>query len=147
MFAGWRNCVSNLLLILFCGTIIDVEDNPVLSGSDWGKKFDLGRNIYCIYWHMSILVVYIQIKYSIHTFRRDSARPFICSLALLDSDFAFRYTMPARISLKYDATLFSFSFLLPLDRAMVFVLWYPAIVYKPTKCQPLPKPTIRFVGF
>lgn len=135
MLAGWRNCVLNLLLSLFSWHIIDIEDNPVLSGSDWRKKFDLGGSIYCNYWHMSITLVYIQIKYSIHTFPRDSARPFICSLSHLEADSAFSDTMTASIGLKDDATQCPFSFLLPLGRAMVFVLWYPAIVYKPTKCQ------------
>jgi hypothetical protein len=142
MLAGWRNCVLNLLLSLFSWHIIDIEDNGVLSGCDWRKKFDLGGNIYCNYWYMSIIVVYIQIKYSIHTSRRDSARPFICSLSLLEADSAFSDTMTASICLKDDATQCSFSFLLHLDRAMVFVLWYPAIVCKPTRCQLLPKPTI-----
>jgi hypothetical protein len=93
---------------------------------------------------MSIIVVYIQIKYSIHTFRRDSARPFICSSSVLEVDSAFSYAMTARIGLKYDASQCSFSFLLPLDRVMIL---YPAIVDKQTKCQFLSKPTIWFVRF
>jgi hypothetical protein len=91
---------------------------------------------------MSIIVVYIQIKYSIHAFRRDSASPFICSFSLLEADSAFSYTLTARIGHTNDATQCSFSFLFPVDRTMVFVLWYPAIVPKPTKCQLPPKPTI-----
>ena len=67
-----------------------------------GKKFDFGRNINCNYWHMSIIVIYIQIKHLIHTFRRDSARLFIYLLYLL-ADSAFSYSMTARIGLKYDA--------------------------------------------
>jgi hypothetical protein len=138
----WKTWPLALLLSIFCGTIIDIEDNPVLSGSDWGKKSDIGRNIYRNYWHMSIIVVYIQIKHSIHTFRRDSIRPFVCSLSLLEADSAFIYTIAARFGLNYDVTYRSFSFLLSLGCAMVFVLWYPTIVYKPTKCELLPKRAI-----